>query len=544
MNASKEDRKISNKKMQRAILLIMALKDYIRNQGEDENKPYPDFKGNISDDIRNKTIEVCCTLKNLENLVNSYVKNSICSQESQDFCKNYPDISNDFQKETVIKSLGDVIKDADEHKLLKDDRHKSTRQGSKDWRFTVNNIVISESNDETIKSLKERYENEFFGNSNSFINSNIFEPPLEFQTLIKYHTDPEDFIERKDIIERFKKFQKDHSQGYFILQGDPGVGKTAILAKYVLENKCPCFFVQQPQGLNQIYDFLESICNQLYHKYYDQLRHFKEKLENVDISLLNSLLEEISKKVLHKHKSQLVIVIDALDEVYLSNESENILKLPEYLPEGIFFFMSQRPKNIFLEIEVPLMIEDISCLIGDTWKEDCRTYIKKYLDRREKLRTSQDDKTCSEERLFESEEKLIETLTLKSQRNFRYLKNVLVDIERGVYKNLDSLDNLPEGLRGYYESHLRRMNINHKSDIRHKRLLRKLANASSGHVSLISFTDMVSLFESQYELQLILEEWKQFLYKQEVDGKLHYRLYHPSFSYFLQNSDLLRFLQD
>jgi len=138
--------------------------------------------------------------------------------------------------------------------------------------------------------------------------------PDEFKSLIEEKLTA--FCGREFVFAEFEKFQKTHSQGYFTVIGDAGMGKSAISAKYVSDNHCPCYFNILTERRNRPEDFLKSIRQQLIQRY---------GLQGVE----NANLAELLVKIRENHQQKpLVILVDALDEVEQPDGAENILYLP------------------------------------------------------------------------------------------------------------------------------------------------------------------------------------------------------------------------
>jgi hypothetical protein len=71
--------------------------------------------------------------------------------------------------------------------------------------------------------------------------------PIEFERLIKDKT--ESFCGRKFVFDAIEDFFSNNLNGYFTVVGDAGMGKSAIAAKYVLDNpEAICFFNVRAEG--------------------------------------------------------------------------------------------------------------------------------------------------------------------------------------------------------------------------------------------------------------------------------------------------------
>jgi hypothetical protein len=153
----------------------------------------------------------------------------------------------------------------------------------------------------------------------------------KFKAIIQQKTDL--FSGRKFVFDKFRNFLSNNNNGYFIIIGDPGMGKSTIASKYVLAHKCPCYFNSFLDIDNSPAKFLENIRKQLVRRY---------SLKNADQDDLSTLLQRVSENLLEGQK--LIIVVDALDELD-QKEGGNLLGLPEYLPNKVYFLITRRPCN-------------------------------------------------------------------------------------------------------------------------------------------------------------------------------------------------------
>ena len=152
------------------------------------------------------------------------------------------------------------------------------------------------------------------------------------------------FFGRSYVIKDFEKFIEGDS-GYYILKGEPGEGKSSILAKYASEHKCLYYFNRRAEGQNTASLFLENICNQII-EYYSIKKFYDKESWSLGATesgvFLKELLLEVSSKIASDEK--IIIVVDALDEVDIQYQKSgtNILYLPQNLPKNVYFFVSTR----------------------------------------------------------------------------------------------------------------------------------------------------------------------------------------------------------
>ncbi|OUL35713.1 hypothetical protein BV372_09925, partial [Nostoc sp. T09] len=131
----------------------------------------------------------------------------------------------------------------------------------------------------------------------------------------------------------------------------------------------------------------------------------------------------------------------------------------------------------------------------------------------------------------------VEEIATKSENNFMYLRCVLPALADGFYDN-KPLDELPIGLQGYYENHWQLMGMTTKplpkNKIKIVYVMCALRSAASRGV--------IAKYSKQNELtvQEVLNDWAQFLQKQENYQPPRYRFYHESFRDFLHRQDVVQ----
>lgn len=372
----------------------------------------------------------------------------------------------------------------------------------------IGDRTFREVNDETMKALTRAM------------------PPLnQFKSLIEDKT--KWFVGRKYVFDAIQAFISNNPKGYFTIIGDPGQGKSAILAKYVQDTGCVAHFNVQLQGINRADQFLESVCRQLAIRYdlpYDPL----PPKATQDGEFLSQLLEEVTRRA---EGQPVVVAVDALDEVDSASYREaNILYLPPQLPDGIYFILTRRRVEVPLTVYVPT--QSLS-LLDEQYQadseRDVRTYIQNRIDDSDTLRQRIDERQ-------ESVPDFIHKLTEKSEMNFMYLRYILQDIESGLYKDLD-LERFPHGLQGYYEFHWRRMGMMDKPLPTEKiKIVYVLAEVRQP-VSVKKICDFSS--EDGTKVEQVIKEWKQFLHDLRKNEQIRYSVYHSSFRDFLHRQDIL-----
>ena len=349
--------------------------------------------------------------------------------------------------------------------------------------------------------------------------------PPEFERLIREKTQL--FCGRKFVFNAIEDFFSQNTHGYFTIIGDPGMGKSAIAAKYVLGNpEAICFFNIRTEGMNRPELFLKKIRQQLMNRY---------QLQDVEDADLSTLLTKLRGKL--SAGEHLVIVVDALDEVN-QEASGNLLYLPTTLPECVYFILTRRPynqneKRLNFSPSTPTQELDLRKKSQES-NRDVKEYIWQLLDDGEyKQGLSQ----WIEKQKHISSNDFVEEIAVKSENNFMYLRYVLPAIAKGFY-NDKSLEELPKGLQDYYYDHWQLMGMTTKPLPRNKIKIVYVMCALHSAAS----REVIAKYSKQNELtvQEVFDGWAQFLQKQESYQPSRYRFYHESFRDFLHRQDIVQ----
>ncbi|MHC5735623.1 AAA family ATPase [Nostoc sp.] len=315
--------------------------------------------------------------------------------------------------------------------------------------------------------------------------------PTEFQQIILEKS--QNFVGRAFVFTAISNFLQHCDRGYFSIIGAPGSGKSSILAKYVTENPHVLYYNAQLPGKNRAEEFIATICTQI--------------AQTSQETSLPSLLQQVSDKL--EPQQKFIIAIDALDAVNRTNQTpgSNLFYLPRYLPRGVYFLITRRPyvrKQSGLLIEAPSQILDLAEYPRQNY-EDVEVYIRQYVN---------------------NDEELTRQLTAKSENNFMYLSQILPVISK-------KFDRLPPGLEAYYQQHQQKM-IPPNSPSQERELKSSVLSVLVQVSSVVSAESIASTLNAdEYDVEEVLENWREFLTLQQIDGEIRYSLYHSSFRDFL-----------
>ena len=347
---------------------------------------------------------------------------------------------------------------------------------------------------------------------------------IAFDDLIAERT--ADFVGRAFLDARLAAFMEQHDRGYFVLVGEPGIGKTAWAAHVVREHQALHHFNVSAMGIVRPDQALENLCAQIIARFQLDQPYLPVNAGR-DGSLLDKLLRQAAERL---DGSKLVIVIDALDEAQMPADvrGANALYLPTSLPAGVYFVLTRRPQPVSLETApgTPSETFTLGADLPDN-QADVRAYLRQQAARPE-IAVRLADRHIPTERF-------VEELAERSAGNFMYLAYLLPDIAAGLFDPLN-LTGLPQGLRGYYERFWNELE-SAKGEGReawtkfYKPVIGMLA-AAREPVSADWIGRILGLDPDEVA-DFALARWRKFLYRTDVAGEARWRLYHASFADFL-----------
>ena len=202
----------------------------------------------------------------------------------------------------------------------------------------------------------------------------------DFGTLVEEHAD---IIGRQFVRDRVQQFLDSHKHGIFLLTGEPGIGKTAIMANLVeAEVGRVHFFYRHTSGLRSPDDFVHCILHSLLHKYRLEVTE-KTSAPKEQRAQLQNLLRQVAG--LLKPGEKEIIIVDALDEASLAYDGATAVQLlPQALPDNVYFILSSRPQNPDLHHLTPRRNVEHFALQADAAenKADAYAYVQHMLGAR------------------------------------------------------------------------------------------------------------------------------------------------------------------
>jgi len=166
-------------------------------------------------------------------------------------------------------------------------------------------------------------------------------PPRDFRfpaadAFIRERT--QHFVGRVDSLQELERFVREEGPGgYFVIRGDPGVGKSALLCQFLTNaddsHTIIRHFIGVGNGSARLQPMLQWLCAQLYSRLPGQL-----DIPDDETELLRTFESVLDKRA---RRGRVVLVIDALDE--LEERRARLLNwLPQSLPDGARVILSTR----------------------------------------------------------------------------------------------------------------------------------------------------------------------------------------------------------
>lgn len=372
-----------------------------------------------------------------------------------------------------------------------------------------------------------------------------------------------DFTGRKWVFAEIDAWLADpDAPRYFIVTGEPGIGKTAIAARLtqIRDLAAIHFCIARQADTIDPLNFARSISNQLTHidgfaqgilkdsgiNLQSQQNIQENYGQAINVKIENLIVNAPSAAVAFTHTvveplkalygsgfdQQLVILVDALDEAVQQRGPDTIVDLlanVRGLPSQVRFVLASRSEGAALRHFEQL---DILYLVLDAGRkenlQDVQKYVRRQLAASEALRAR-----LAQQKM--QPQAFIERVTTASQDNFLYLVWLLPAVADGT-QQFDALEALPKGLDGIYREFLRTRTVGgdiHRWRDHYRPLLGALAAAQEPLTAeqLVRFTGL-----STQKVDDLLLDVQQFL-DPPLTARGQYQLYHQSVVDFLSSKE-------
>jgi predicted nucleic acid-binding OB-fold protein len=356
------------------------------------------------------------------------------------------------------------------------------------------------------------------------------------------------FVGREEHISQVKETINKTSKGVLWISGKPGVGKSALMAKLVNDYidktqdyiVIPYFFRIGQAGCSTM-DFLAFALERL-HEVLEQKIELKNKLPELQQQFVIVLKEVLRKTREKKEKEKKVLfLVDGLDEIYrLEREFLNVLFMTMAVKERIVWVCAGRSEG---DLEEALRSRGAVWVFPDGLppldEQAIRVMLNLHLG-----------PGPLKYKLFERDEgernRFVEAITRKSEGLPLYVRMVIEDLKAGRLTVWDE-EKLPEGLKGYYEKLLERLQVSDIGAVLTS-LFCILAWAkepiNEGTMNFLLQThDLAGSDEWDELFQEVLEHGHLMLQQRPTpDGETGWTIYHNSFrQHLLQSRKVSRY---
>jgi hypothetical protein len=342
------------------------------------------------------------------------------------------------------------------------------------------------------------------------------------------------FKGRSQLAAQLQDFFSKRSNGYFVLEGEAGLGKSAFFAHLVKENGYIHHFVELAPGPAGVVPGLKNLAAQL-------IPAWELGPSAVDGALPTSagrpdflqglLFEAAARRGQVRPDEKIVLVIDALDEAAAA-DGQNGFVLPPVLPPGVYVLVSQRSGAWPPAIQTPRQVARLEASSTSNL-DDIREFLDSAVTWPNIAAGLQSGEAAAQSGL-PTPETFKETLLQKCNGVWVYLNFILDEIERGD-RSTNQLATLPDNLWQYYARYWQRWRDDNavRWAATYLPLIATLAAAREA-VSLSMLCDLANVPEAELDPELLSLRWRPFLSPEHSQGEARYRLYHASLREFLE----------
>jgi len=168
--------------------------------------------------------------------------------------------------------------------------------------------------------------------------------PQSFQAYVQDLTGS--YYERNPLVKAFIAFLEENDRGYFAVEAEPGIGKSAFAAWVTArEETCSAHFLELSLGTNRTATVVRSLGAQLIRAWelHDLAPGGLLPAGSGDPAWLPTVIEAAAARRDSEHSNRrIVIVVDALNAAHDYPNSMLPFGLPEHLPRGVFVVVTSR----------------------------------------------------------------------------------------------------------------------------------------------------------------------------------------------------------
>lgn len=322
-----------------------------------------------------------------------------------------------------------------------------------------------------------------------------------------------DWFDRPELMSKIGRFIHDNKSGLLNIIGDAGAGKSTVIAKTIQTFRiydsyiCAYHFIQYKTEYDRATSFAKSLYKQFSQqfdteKFEERFKYFEHIAHYIHVeSFVEDILQEASLQAESIGK-KVIIFIDALDEADKTEQPENFA-VPKEPAENVLIISSSRGKR-----------DQKSDLSADDFVQ-----LTLYLDKKSEIQQS--DVVGFIDRKIESNGKAIREWLRKGKFSVEdFKKSIIKDSDYlflyvvQVFKDIQLYDpqNLPKGLKGYYNVQYQRLLDNNLNREEQKAIIAALLifepdisikRLNKYTSEIIKKSDVLSLCQSWIDLRLL-----------------------------------------
>lgn len=334
------------------------------------------------------------------------------------------------------------------------------------------------------------------------------------------------FTGREWLARTIDGFLATNDRGYVVVEAEAGMGKTAFLAWLARERGYVHHFVRLMPDPNDIGVALRSLSAQLIRAWDLQDLAVGGVLSSAASRpdfFTDVLYEAADKRDAVRPGEPLVVVVDGLNETAAPSVRANPLALPEDLPGGVYFVVSQRTVHTGLSVVTPRRVVRIRPDSPENLAD-----MHAHLD-------AAVAEVALTERLAAADvapENLVRDLLARSAGVWLVLRYVLAELRSGT-RRPDDLASLPVGLWQYYAQFWHAWRRDHPDQWADTDLpLLVTLTAVQEPVDLELLCELSGCHDTDRATDLVDDAWRPFLQVQETPRQ-RYTAFHDSLREFL-----------